>query len=532
MIWSISVLTETRDVVTVPLHWGQGGNLSNSKQSVHETTIGTVGTAWHALGMISGGVSRIPLNCYRVESETERVVDTGHAAQPLVSIDGMSNDEDTALQLWRKVVFACALYGQTFVWIRRGDGGRPNALFHLLPDRTHVDRSLVTGRKFVRTTWRDPMREPRQQIFDYDDVLHIEGPSMRDNAPDAIRRIREAIGTALARQEFEARYFGQGGHQGGILHIPTGAPERSREKVQRDLIEKAQNPDLWFETAILRDGYKFETIASTIRETQMSENKSDDAREIARFFMIHPSLLGVPGTEGYNSREAARRDLHETTFGWYTSSILAQCNAKLRSTRQRTRRTHIFDYSIATLNFADVGTMAEVVNKGVLGGWMTADEARRPFGLNALPDGAGAQVRVPLNTTTPSDEEPQQDEQEAQEPTTQDESANRSDVHVEQRKAHLELFRSMLQRIARRLIQAHSRGKLLDGPSQRRQLEPCTVLVSEVLPVMEVMQMTKDAVTADAVAMAAVTAAARAAEDSPDMIEQKLLTHCESRFLR
>lgn len=502
---------------------------SDAGVAVNADNICTVGSAWQALQMISGDTSKIPLNVYKRLPDQGREIATNHQAQRFIEKNGRANEADTSLQLWRKGVFGAALYGAGFIWINRTAGGI-EGLYNLLPDRTEVVPGPKLGQKVVVTEFQVDGRHELQPI-PYDDVIHIESPGHGSNPPNAIRRIRHDIGLALSRRDFQSKFYGMGGHQGGVLHVPTGSKAEHQKKMEDALEDQRKKPKLWFKSVILRDGYKFEKTTSTVRDAQAVDGTATDAREIARHFNMSPSMLGVPGSEGYNSLEARRRDYHDTTLGWWLSSILSQCNVKLLTERQRERRTHFIDYNVAALLWADTKTVAEVADKAVLAGWMLPDEARRLFNFNPLPNGQGAKIRVPLNMGSAEDIE---DTESAEPPETvetepQDErTTDQPDAAIYE--VHRELFENTVRRVVRRLIRAKGKNKLTDGDYQRSQIDPCHQIIADCVPA--VAAVTGCSIDSREVALAAISTAARSVDLEDDQIVAKCVRHCSASFLR
>lgn len=369
---------------------GWGGAESDAGETVTPESMLSVPAVWQAVGMISGDCSKIPLEVFRRNGH-DRDQDFEHPAYPLISLSARANDETSAFMLWRRMLVHALIWPRGYVWIdRRGDGA-PVGLYNLLPDRTVMER--IRGRLWVITEVAG-----RLEAIRWEDVLILENLSIDQvSAFGPVHAARHNVGLQLAKRKFTSKFFSNGCHAGGVLQVPPGASDPARKKVEDSIKDKRFSKDNAFKTLVLRDGFKFHTTMVNPSDSQANEIEEAEVRNVARFYRMAPSRLGVSESISYNSEEAARRAYHDETLSYWLLGIRTEANIKLLTEEQRRRRTHFIDYNIAALNWADTTTVMSVGVQGVNAGIFSRDEVRRWLNYNAIPDGEGAKFLVPLN---------------------------------------------------------------------------------------------------------------------------------------
>jgi len=375
-----------------PDAWEEAGwtTGTESGESVGVDKALTYSPVWQAVGMISGDVSKLPLDVFKRDGE-ERSVDRSHPAYPLINLLGKANDEVTSLSLWRRFLVHALLWPRGYIWIDRAGDGTPLGLYNLLPDRTYMEK--IRGRLRVISEI-----DGRLEAFAWDDVLVLENVSIDQvTACGLVNRARHNIGVALARRRFQSKFFSNGLHAGGVLQVPPGASDKARKKVEEAIADKKFSKDNAFKTLVLRDGFKFHTTMVNPEQAQMAEQDEEEVRHVARFYRMAPSRLGAKESISYNSEEAAKRAYYDETLSYWLTAIKAETNVKLLTEHERRRRTHFIDYNVQALLWADTNTVMSVGTRGVQWGIFNRDEVRRWFNMNPIAGGEGEKFYRPKN---------------------------------------------------------------------------------------------------------------------------------------
>jgi HK97 family phage portal protein len=193
-------------------------------------------------------------------------------------------------------------------------------------------------------------------------------------------------------------------------------------------LKKKSEPENWFRALVLRDGFKWHSTMVSPGEAQSAELDEAEVRNVARFYRMSPSRLGVKESISYNSEEAARRAYHDETLSFWLKQIATECTLKLLTAVQYERDTHFIEHNIHALNWADTQTLISVGVQGVTNGIWSPDEVRRWFNYSAWPGGIGEKPFQPMNMQLLGEEpEPEPEPEPMPEPEDDDEEEETED---------------------------------------------------------------------------------------------------------
>lgn len=341
---------------------------------------------WQAVNLISGDIAKLPLEVFGRDGK-DRQVDQYHPAQWIVR--WQANEDQTAFDFWQDFLCHLLVWRNAYAKIVRDANGRPRELIPLLPDRTNAEK--IAGKKWYIT-------EVNGKLYPLDpwDVLHVRGPSFNcQSGLGLIDFAKEVIGKALARQRHQSKFFRNGGRIGGLLTLPPDMPKPIKDKVEGEFRKNYEGGDAAFRTMVLRDGAKFQAAQSSFRDAQMLEVGQEDVAEVARLFNLPPHKLGNNKSTSYGSLEQENRAYYDSTLSSWMANIKQALWMRLLSKTCRNDGCHFFDYNVGALLWADVSTVAQIGNQGILSSWLTPNEVRRWFNLNGLP--GGDQRLIPVN---------------------------------------------------------------------------------------------------------------------------------------
>jgi HK97 family phage portal protein len=242
-------------------------------------------------------------------------------------------------------------------------------------------------------------------------VIEVEGIQLENaNKCELLEKFRESIGLALAAQGHNARFFGNGGQMGGILMIPPQVSKEASEKLEQGWRRKYENENAWFKTAILRDGVKYQQTGADPEKSQLSQVRTDQVFEVARWFNLSPSRLGLPTASSYNSKSEDNQNYLDQTLSPWMAGLTSELSFKLLSQSQQLNQYFVFDTSqLLALN---PKLRAETNKIRIDMGEISPNEARRENGLppRAGGDGyrlpSGVLIEGTSNSTTDSESIP------------------------------------------------------------------------------------------------------------------------------
>lgn len=382
--------------ITDPRSWDTffvGQSTDAGEQVTAEKMVG-VAAVWQAVGMIAGDVSKLPLGVFRRRGK-DREEDRDHPASWIIRPDCWAGPEHelSSLTVWRRLMIHALIWPRGYVLIDRDERGTPIGLSNLLPDRTEL-KTTESGRLVVVS-----QIDSRYYAFAPTDVIMVENIAFDSGECDSfgpLKAAKENIGMQLAKRKFGGKFYSQGCHAGGWLEVPPGVSDKARQKMEEGLKKKSE-PENWFRAMVLRDGFKWHSTMVAPAEAQSSELDEAEVRNVARFYRMSPSRLGVKESISYNSEEAARRAYHDETLSFWLKQIATECTLKLLTDIQYEHDTHFIEHNIHALNWADTPTLISVGVQGITNGVWSPDEVRRWFNYPAWPGNIGDKPFQPLN---------------------------------------------------------------------------------------------------------------------------------------
>lgn len=337
----------------------------------------SIAAVWQAVNMISGDIARLPLDVYKRGANDEREADKKHPAWRICR--RRWNPEITAFRGWRTIVAHALLWGNGYAFIDQDGLERPLGLYPLLPDRTSTWRDPETKRLHYITETSLPNGKPWLRPLELSQVLHVAGLPTGDGTLGAklVKAARHAWGLALARQKFESKFFRHGVRSGGILELPLGSDEQFQNNVTEGFKRHHEGEDAWFKTIVLRDGVKFQQTSFNAQEAQLDESSERSAREVARYFNMAPSRLGVEGSVGYNSQESDAQSYLDRTLAVWLADIVAECGAKLLSAKEQESDSHYFEHNAGPLLSMNLLQRYQAYAIAVRNRWYTPNDVLR-----------------------------------------------------------------------------------------------------------------------------------------------------------
>ena len=320
------------------------GPPSSSGVPVTHDSIMKVAAVWQALSMISGDVSKLHLGVF---TDPDGVYpDFKHPSYSIVRWDW--NDEVSAFHGWRTIMVHALGWGNGYAYIDRNGRGDVIGMYNLLPDRTTAERR--NGKLVYITETVKPDGAPWLRPIDAQDIFHLKGMSADGIIGlDWAKYARDCVGTALATEQFQARYFKSGIRTGGILMLPREMTDKAKGKITEGFAKEYGGPDNWFKTVILRDGAKFEAAQSSLKDAQMVELDEGLVRKVCRFFNLSPSRLGLSDSVSYNSKAEDNQGYLDSTLSHWLVPITGECRKKLLSQSNRDNQTHYFAHDTKQL---------------------------------------------------------------------------------------------------------------------------------------------------------------------------------------
>lgn len=293
------------------------GHKTSSGVDVDVATAFTVSAVYDAVNQISSDVAKLPLNLHKRRSSGGSDI---YSASPVQRLLKLEPNPEMGSMVFRRQIMVWALTAKGgFAEIQRNGMGQPVALWPIHPSRVTPYRARLRDGGYGPLSYQI---DGGKTTIAPEDMIHIAGIGDDPHcAYPLVEKARQAIGLALAAEQFGATFFGNGSTFGGILTtdiMPT-EEEAKRMKVLIEQIHKG--PERAHQLAALWGGWKLQPLGVKPNEGQMNELRAKQVEEVARFYRLQPYRLGLntPGTVSYSSVEMAQLDYYQgCLLDWIT----------------------------------------------------------------------------------------------------------------------------------------------------------------------------------------------------------------------
>jgi len=354
---------------------------TESGEYVSEKRALDLAAVWQCVNMISGDVAKLPLDIFKRLENDEREKDKRHPAFKIVR--RQSSEFYSAFHFWRTLLVHALIWNNGYAWIARSGRGEPLEMMHLLPDRTYCNMDHKTGRFWYITEVAGEVHR-----INPENMFHVRGITVTGTDGERlVEHARHAWGLALARQGFASRFFKHGGRMGGVLKLPLGSSKAYGDNVEEGFRKTYERKDAQFKTLIARDGVDFMINQATPVDSQMNEVSADSVREVARYYNMAPSRLGISDSVSYNSRSEDNQSYLDTTLDPWLCSIESEANTKLLSGVQQQADSHYFEYNRDALTQMDrlkQGQMFAIYSRNRI---MVPNEIRKKLNMKPIEGG-------------------------------------------------------------------------------------------------------------------------------------------------
>ena len=256
-----------------------GGTASG--KTVNERTAMQTTAVYACVRILAETIASLPLNIYR-STDNGKEKATDHQLYYLLHEE--PNPEMTSFVFRETLMSHLLLWGNAYAQIIRDGRGRILALYPLLPDRMTVDRT-TEGQLYY-----EYRKDTGYVILRPEDILHIPGlgfDGLVGYSPIAMAK--DAIGMAIATEEYGGKFFANGASPGGVLEHPGVVKDPARIRESWNAVYQGSGNA--HRIAVLEEGMKFQSIGIPPEQAQFLETRKFQTEEICRIFRVPPHLV-------------------------------------------------------------------------------------------------------------------------------------------------------------------------------------------------------------------------------------------------
>ena len=199
---------------------------------------------------------------------------------------------------------------------------------------------------------------------------------------------KNAIGLAMAAEEYGSKFFANGAAPSGVLETPTLIKDIS--KLRDSWNEAYGGSHNAGKVAILEQGVTFKPISMSPQDSQLLETRKYQLDEIARIFRIPPHMIGDLEKATFSNIENQSLDFVKYTLGpWVSRWEQSLTRALLLPTE---KGEMFIRFNVDGLLRGDYKSRMEGYAIGRQNGWMSANDIRELENLDLIPSDAGGDL--------------------------------------------------------------------------------------------------------------------------------------------
>lgn len=356
------------------------GNSSSGK-TVTERSAMQMTAVYACVRILSEAVAGLPLHFYRYKEDgsKEKAIDSNlyHL------LHDEPNPEMSSFVFRETLMTHLLLWGNAYAQIIRNGKGEIIALYPLMPNKMSVDRD-ENGKLYYAYTRSDC--EPNTMngssvVLEPKDVLHIPGlgfDGLVGYSPIAMAK--NAIGLAIATEEFGSKFFANGAAPSGVLEHPGTIkdPTRVREAWQSQFGGSGNSGKV----AVLEEGMKYTPISISPEQAQFLETRKFQINEIARIFRVPPHMVGDLEKSSFSNIEQQSLEFVKYTLDPWVVRWEQSLSRSLLSEDEK--KQYFFKFNLEGLLRGDYQSRMNGYAIARQNGWMSANDIRELEDLDKL----------------------------------------------------------------------------------------------------------------------------------------------------
>ena len=361
---------------------------SSSGKAVTERSAMQMTAVYSCVRILSEAVAGLPLHLYRYigSGGKEKAID--HPLYRLLHDE--PNPEMSSFVFRETLMTHLLLWGNAYSQIIRNGKGEIIALYPLMPNKMTVDRD-ESGRLYYsyQRSNDEAIGESGRVILKPSEVLHIPGlgfDGLVGYSPIAMAK--NAIGLAIATEEYGAKFFANGAAPSGVLEHPGTLkdPSKIREAWQSQF-GGSQNSG---KVAVLEEGMKYTPISISPEQAQFLETRKFQINEIARIFRVPPHMVGDLEKSSFSNIEQQSLEFVKYTLDPW---VVRWEQSIMRTLLSPTEKNEYFvKFNLEGLLRGDYQSRMNGYAIGRQNGWMSANDIRELENLDLIPDEDGGNL--------------------------------------------------------------------------------------------------------------------------------------------
>lgn len=362
---------------------------SSSGKAVTERSAMQMTAVYSCVRILSEAVAGLPLHFYRYTDDggKEKAID-----HPLYSLlHDEPNPEMTSFIFRETLMTHLLLWGNAYAQIIRNGKNEVIALYPLMPNKMDVSRDKSGQLYYTYVTQPEEAHTMKGTVvyLTPSEVLHIPGlgfDGLVGYSPIAMAK--NAIGMAIACEEYGAKFFANGAAPGGVLEHPGTIkdPQRVRESWQSTFGGSGNSNKI----AVLEEGMKYTPIGISPEQAQFLETRKFQINEIARIFRVPPHMVGDLEKSSFSNIEQQSLEFVKYTLDPWIVRWEQSIRRALLTPEEKQK--YFVKFNLEGLLRGDYQSRMNGYAIGRQNGWMSANDIRELENQDRIPAEEGGDL--------------------------------------------------------------------------------------------------------------------------------------------
>lgn len=347
---------------------------TTSGKAVNERTAMQTSAVYACVRILAESVAGLPLHVYGRTANGSKSTKPSHPLYRLLHDE--PNREMTSFVFRETLMSHLLLWGNAYAQIIRDGRGFPIALYPLLPDRMAVDRRESGELVYTYQSDKGQVKLRREN------VLHIPGlgfDGLIGYSPIAMAK--NAVGLALATEDYGATFFANGANPGGVLEHPGVIKPEQADRLRESWQSQFGGANA-HKVAVLEEGLKFHQMSIPPEQAQFLETRKFQINEIARIFRVPPHMVGDLEKSSFSNIEQQSLEFVKYTLDpWVVRWEQSLQQALILPSE---KATIFIKFNLDGLLRGDYQSRMQGYSTGIQNGFMSVNDVRGLEDMNLL----------------------------------------------------------------------------------------------------------------------------------------------------
>ena len=363
------------------------GNTTSGK-AVTERSAMQMTAVYSCVRILAEAIAGLPIHLYRYRQDGGKEKAVDHPLYQLLHDE--PNPEMSSFVFRETLMTHLLLWGNAYAQVIRNGRGEVIALYPLMPNKMTVDRA-ENGQLYYQyqRSWDEAGGKNETVVLLPSDVLHIPGlgfDGLVGYSPIAMAK--NAIGLAIATEEYGSKFFANGAAPSGVLEHPGTIkdPQRVRESWMSQFGGSANSGKI----AVLEEGLKYTPISISPEQAQFLETRKFQINEIARIFRVPPHMLADLERSSFSNIEQQSLEFVKYTLDPWVIRWEQSIQRTLLTPAEK--KDYFVKFNVEGLLRGDYQSRMSGYATARQNGWMSANDIRELENLDRIPAEEGGDL--------------------------------------------------------------------------------------------------------------------------------------------